>query len=258
MILSVPQLQVFMLVLARVTGVFVEVPIFSDRTINRSARLALIFWVSFVLWTVTPFQGAALPTNNLLFGLVLIKEAFVGFTIGLIVKLIFSGIEAGGELIGSQMGLSVATILNPASGSQQVVVTQLLRFLVITIFLAMDGHHLILEALFRSYSAVSMVTGNLNFPDSGIQVLRVGGELFKIALSIATPIMLVIFLLDFAFGMVARVAPQVNIFQLGFQLKPSLGMFIMLLTLPFLVDRITVYLGLTIEEIARMYQAFNP
>ena len=136
--------------------------------------------------------------------------------------------------------------------------TQLLRFLVITIFLAMDGHHLILEALFRSYSAVSMVTGNLNFPDSGIQVLRVGGELFKIALSIATPIMLVIFLLDFAFGMVARVAPQVNIFQLGFQLKPSLGMFIMLLTLPFLVDRITVYLGLTIEEIARMYQAFNP
>lgn len=236
----------------------VEVPIFSDRTINRSTRLAIIFWVSFVMWTVMPFESAIFPTTNLMFGLVLIKEAFVGFTIGLIIKLIFSGIEAGGELIGSQMGLSVATILNPASGSQQVVVTQLLRFLVIAIFLAMDGHHLILEALFRSYSAVSMVTGNLNLPDSGIQVLRVGGELFKIALSISTPIMLVIFLLDFAFGMVARVAPQVNIFQLGFQLKPSLGMFIMLLTLPYLIDRITVYLGLTIEEVVRMYQAFNP
>jgi flagellar biosynthetic protein FliR len=258
MILSVPQLQIFMLIMARVTGLMVEVPIFSDRTINRSTRLAIIFWISFVLWTVMPFESAIFPTTNLMFGLVLIKEAFVGFTIGLIIKLIFSGIEAGGELIGSQMGLSVATILNPASGSQQVVVTQLLRFLVIAIFLTMDGHHLILEALFRSYSAVSMVTGNLNMPDSGLQVLRVGGELFKIALSIATPIMLVIFLLDFAFGMVARVAPQVNIFQLGFQMKPSLGMFIMLLTLPYLIDRITVYLGLTIEEVARMYQAFNP
>jgi flagellar biosynthetic protein FliR len=258
MILSVPQLQIFMLIMARVTGLMVEVPIFSDRTINRSTRLAIIFWISFVLWTVMPFESAIFPTTNLMFGLVLIKEAFVGFTIGLIIKLIFSGIEAGGELIGSQMGLSVATILNPASGSQQVVVTQLLRFLVIAIFLTMDGHHLILEALFRSYSAVSMVTGNLNMLDSGLQVLRVGGELFKIALSIATPIMLVIFLLDFAFGMVARVAPQVNIFQLGFQMKPSLGMFIMLLTLPYLIDRITVYLGLTIEEVARMYQAFNP
>jgi flagellar biosynthesis protein FliR len=83
-------------------------------------------------------------------------------------------------------------------------------------------------------------------------IIDLGVNIFAIGLQLAAPVILTIFLIDFAFGMISRVAPQVNVFMLGFQLKPPVGTLILLLTLPLLTERIVWLINMMTEEYTRV------
>jgi flagellar biosynthetic protein FliR len=87
--------------------------------------------------------------------------------------------------------------------------------------------------------------------------VELGGGIFAVGMSLAAPICLVIFLLDFAFGIVSRVAPQVNVFMLGFQVKPPLGQIVMLITAPFLVERMMFLLSRVVEELTKFFYVMH-
>jgi flagellar biosynthetic protein FliR len=253
MILTASQLQIFFYILARLGGVFIQAPVFSSRSFSSPAKIAFCVWLTLLLWFVTPV-AQPLPATLLGFIITLIGEVAFGFAIGFIASLIFLALQSAGEIIDMQMGLSVASALDPIFGAVISIVGRLVFFLALVIFLECDGHHLLLSAFHQSFSLLP--AGHLaNFASYNLvsQVGGLGAALWLSAIKLAIPAVLLIFLVDFTFGIVSRVAPQVNVFMLGFQVKPIVGLFALSLTLPFLTHFINGMISTIGGELLKLF-----
>ncbi|MBN3033182.1 MAG: flagellar biosynthetic protein FliR [Candidatus Saganbacteria bacterium] len=252
MILTVTQLEVFFFILARLAGVFIQAPVLSARSFAAPAKIAFCVWLTLLLWFVTPvFQP--LPATLLGFAVTLIGEVAFGFAVGFIANLLFLALQSAGEIVDMQMGLSVASALDPVFGAVISIVGRLVYFVALIIFLECDGHHLLLSAFHQSFKLLP--AGQLaNFTSYSLvsQMSGLGAALWLTAIKLALPALLLIFLVDFAFGIVSRVAPQVNVFMLGFQVKPIVGLFAISLTLPFLVRYMNGLVATIGQEILKL------
>ena len=235
MVLSVGQIQIFLMILARVGGLFIETPVFSARGIPTLAKITIALWLAAAFWFTIPVAStAALPMGLMI--LFMIKEVLIGFMIGFMCFLLFNGIQGAGDIIDLQMGLSVATTLDPIFGAVVTIIGRLAFMMATLIFLIIDGHHMLIRALHASFTILPL-GGSLTFSPSFVfQIIDGGARMWLIAIQLSAPIVLVIFLSDFAFGIVSRVAPQVNVFMLGFQVKPALGLIALMVTLPIFVS----------------------
>lgn len=249
MIIGLAQVEVLLLIVARLAGVFIAAPVFSARNFPVTAKVGFVVWISAVLWYVTPV-APRLPTQPLSLLITIFAEVALGFVIGFICNVLFIALQSAGEIIDLQMGLSVAQALDPVFGSVISVVGRLTFFVALVIFITLDGHHMVLAAFHQSFTALPVgKLAGFTSPDLVMQLLGLGATLWLTALKLAAPVVLLIFLADFTFGIVSRVAPQVNVFMLGFQVKPLLGLFGILLISPFLVK----YIGRIIETFGQEF-----
>lgn len=235
MIISLAQLEVFLFICARIAGIFINIPFFSTRNTPMQVKAALTIWLAAVLWFVVPISR--LPVVNLTqFVFALATEVIIGFTLGYITSVIFAALQSAGELMDMQMGLSVAQVFDPMYGQAITLIGRFFSFIALVIFISLDGHHLLLAAFYQSFSLIPAGQA-ANFFNPNLLVLLIGvtSGFWMTAIQLSAPILLLIFLSDFSFGIVSRVAPQVNVFMLGFQVKPLLGIFGILVTLPFIV-----------------------
>lgn len=252
MILGAAQLLALMLILARIAGVFIAAPLFSSRSFSTPAKVAFAVWLSIVLWFVTPI-APNLPSTALPMMLVMTSEVAIGYIIGFICNIMFLAVQSAGEMIDLQMGLSVAQALDPVFGAVVSIIGRLAFYVALITFIVLDGHHMLLAALHQSFTALP--AGQIaNFASPGLaqQMIGLGSALWLASLKLAVPVILLIFLADFTFGIVSRVAPQVNVFMLGFQVKPLLGLFGLLLISPFLVKYVNTMIGGFGEQIVRL------
>ncbi|MCS6945917.1 MAG: flagellar biosynthetic protein FliR [Sutterellaceae bacterium] len=217
--------------LTRVLALFAAAPLLSHRAIPTRMKVALALAITAVLaptLSVPPLpavltgEGLALLAYNVL----------VGLTIGFAVRIVLAAFDLAGELIGLQMGLSFAGFFNPASGSSQNPVGGFLALLALLTFVAIDGHLMLLHALLASFEAFPL-TGRLA-PLDLPALLRLGADLFALALSIALPFVAVLLLINVVLGVLARIAPQLNVFAVGFPLTLLAGMTLLLVLLPYL------------------------
>ncbi len=249
MIITLQQLAVFLLILGRIAGVFIQAPIFNSRSFPFFAKTSVAIWLSILLWFVTPVHKI-LPTTLLAFILALVFEIAIGFVIGFICNVIFIAVQSAGEMADLQMGLSVATALDPVFGAVISVIGRLAFFTALIIFITADGHHLILSGFHQSFIALPVgKMANFGSPNLALQMIHLGSTLWLTAIKLAAPAILLIFISDFTFGIVSRVAPQVNVFMLGFQVKPSLGLFGLLMSLPFIVKYINKLIEFMAEQL---------
>ena len=252
MILSVAQLEVFLFILARVAGVFIQAPIFSSRSFPALTKIAFAVWLSPVLWLVAPVTSS-LPFGLTPFIATLAAEVALGFLIGFVCNIIFIALQSAGEIIGLPMGLSVDSAPDTVFGAVISNIGRLTFFIALIVFLTLDGHHLILAAFHQSLVAIPAgKIANFISPDLYQQISGLGALLWLTAIKISAPIVLLIFLSDFTFGIVSRVAPQVNVFMLGFQVKPLLGIFGLLVILPLLLRQIGVLTQLINHELVKL------
>ena len=233
MIVTLSQVIAFCLIFSRIAGALFFSPFFSNKTIFVTVKVAFLFWLSFLIVFAIPLP-MNLPQSEFAFFLALIVEFVFGYLIGFIASLVVTSVEFAGTLMDTQAGLSVAAVLDPGSGQNSALLERLLQQVVIIIFLIVNGHHMILSVLNDSFSVFPL--GKLvDFTQGAFHVLRFVQDVFIFGLRIAAPILLVVFIVDFGFGLLNRVAEQINIFQLGFQLKPTVSLYIFLLIVPGLV-----------------------
>lgn len=240
-------IRVFGLVLARIAGMFVIAPFFDSKMVTTKAKAALVFWLAISIMYVLPVSSD-IPEMGLTYVVNIFSSFLIGVLIGFFPKLIFTGIQFAGSLMDMQMGLSVAQSFDPLSGSQSTIVSRLMQLIALVLFMDINGHHLLLSAVFHSFKVIP-IGGVANFPATLDSIFVVVTQMFYMGVQIASPIILVIFLLDFSFGLISRVAPQVNVFMLGFQMKPSLGLTIFMLLLPLLTSRVLFYLEKLIDQV---------
>ncbi len=145
-------------------------------------------------------------------------QVFVGAALGFITALFFAAIQAAGDLIDVFGGFTLAMAFDPLSLSQSSIFGRFYNLMAVTLLFASDGHQLILRGFMQSYEALPL---NATFSMETFSRLLISGigEMFLAALQIAGPLIAVLFLTDVAFGLLNRVAPALNAFQLGFPAK---------------------------------------
>ncbi|OGC09072.1 flagellar biosynthetic protein FliR [candidate division WOR-1 bacterium RIFOXYC2_FULL_37_10] len=258
MIIAIPQIQIFFFILARIAGLFIQAPVLSSRSIPMLAKTALAVWIAIILWFIVPVKIELIPQTMMEFFSLLIVEVALGFTIGFTCNLFFLAAQSAGQFIDLQMGLSVSQSFDPIFGAAISIMEKLMLMLVLVIFLIANGHHLLLAVIQKSFELIpTPAVINFASPSFVSEMMGLGKSLLSISLQLAMPIILVIFIIDFCFGIVSRVAPQVNVFMLGFQLKPPLGLLTMLFILPILIKRIASLLGIMGEEMIKLISALR-
>jgi flagellar biosynthetic protein FliR len=250
MVIIEPQIEIFLLILARVAGLFIDAPLFSAKSIPAMVKVCLAIWISAIMWFVVPVR--ALPDAMPAFIFALVLQVFIGYIIGFVSSIVLQSAQAAGDVLDLQMGLSVANVLSPTTGAASSITGTFLFLVALIIFLIVDGHHMVLSAIHQSFVMIPIISFiDFSKPDLLLQILDLLRFFWVSTIQLCAPMLLLIFLCDFSFGIVSRVAPQVNVFMLGFQVKPSLGLIGLMLTSPLLVKHMMDLIGQTSNEIAK-------
>lgn len=229
--LSAPQVEAFLLALLRTGGFMAAAPAFSHRTIPIQVRVGLTVAIAIALSGPILGQQAVMVTNLPALLGIGVQEVLTGVIVGFGFSLLFSGLQAAGELVGLQVGFALANVYDHSIERQIGVLGQLELMLGLLLFFAIDGHHLMLRAFFDSYRIVPVA--GLSFQWGGVETLiRLSGAVFVIGLKAVAPVMAAVFLTEIALGIVARTLPQMNVFIVGFPLKIGVGLLMLATSLP--------------------------
>mgnify|MGYP001342174066 CR=1 FL=1 len=237
--LSSEHFEAFVFVLLRVSAMVVTIPVISEGTVPIRMKAGLSIFIAIIIFPLVVGQ-IPVTRNYHIVQLIffMIGEVIIGVTIGFVSRLVFSAIQMAGNVIGLEMGFSIANVIDPMSTEQVSIVTQLKYLIAMLVFLTVNAHHLFFQAIIQSYSAVKPLSFHFSGQLMGL-IFEASKEMFVIALKIAAPITAVMIFANVSLGIMARTVPQMNIFIVGFPLQISLGLIFLGLTAPLFV-RMTV------------------
>ncbi|KTT20873.1 flagellar biosynthetic protein FliR [Pseudacidovorax intermedius] len=216
----------------RVLGLFTTAPVFSSRAIPVRARLGLAFMVALSAQAVLPAVPLIAVDSPLALGAVA-QQVGIGMAIGFAARLILAAIELAGELVGLQMGLNYASFFDPISNAQASAVSRFFGTLATLLFVVINGHVAVLMAVIKSFE-VFPIGGGLMDALMRVRVHELGAELFSSALWIAMPMIGLLLFVNLMLGIISRVAPQMNIYAIGFPVTLTAGMAAIAWVLPML------------------------
>jgi flagellar biosynthetic protein FliR len=168
------------------------------------------------------------------FVLALLSQALAGFALGFSVLILFSAIQAAGELIDLQVGFSMASILDPMSGTNAAPIGRFHQLLALAIVFSINGHVLIVRGYLRSVEAIPM--GGLDFARFSEQLVGLLGMFLVAALEISLPVLAALFCTEVALGLLGKAAPQLNILVIGMAAKTMVAFSLLGITLVLLPE----------------------
>jgi flagellar biosynthesis protein FliR len=214
----------------RIGACFMVAPAFGAQYVPPRIRIVLAGAITIIVAPllaepkgITAFSAAGV--------IVTIQQIIIGVTIGFLVQLLFDAVTLGGQLLANSMGLSFAFNTDPVHGVETPVVGTLYSMLVMLTFLALNGHLALIEALVGGFRALPVGTNGLG-QDGLWSICIWGAQLFSGALSIALPGVTALLIVNIAFGVMSRAAPQLNLFAVGFPITLVFGLLIILAGLP--------------------------
>jgi len=232
--LSLDYVLASFLIFVRVSGLIMTAPFFNSATFPKQVKLYFALITSVILCFVIPSDSILIPIKSGLPFIVIaiILEALVGIALGLIGQLIFAGIEMAGRLVSLKITLSFARIINTQSKQKTDLVGNLFTMLAIWVFLIIGGDKMYINALVKSFKLIPIAQAHLQ--QAGPFMLNVANYLFVVAVQLAAPFLIVLFLLDLALAIFARIMPQANIMFIAIPVKLLLGYFLLAWIFPYL------------------------
>jgi len=237
-------IQTFLLIFSRVVSVLWLLPIFSSKAVSVPFKAGVSLLIAYLLFDSIGVDRSFSSDPYFLF-LFVIKEVFIGLSIGFFVRVLFTAVNVAGEIISIQSGFSFARFMDPLSMTQVTVIEQLKNLLAMMLFLAMDAHHILVRAIVASFRDVPI--GSVTIQQSFFQYLiTVSGRIFVTGFKIGAPIIVTLMFVEIALGMLSRMIPQINIFIEGVPLK-------ILVT----VIMFSFSLGVIVPVIANMFKGMD-
>lgn len=227
-------------IFARLLGFFRLAPVFNRKEIPGMIKLSLILLITIIL---TPIVKPDVTIIKESFVLSILLNMVVGAMIGYIAQLILLAVDAGGDMINMQMGLSSAMVLDPTTSSQVSIVGKCFQLLGLIIFIQLGGIYWLLTALIHSIEIFPLDATIIPLQQlvNMDYMVELSSNVLFMGLQIASPILLATLGQDIILGVISKTAPQVNVFQLSFLFKPVLGAAILVWILPMLVNIISDY-----------------
>ncbi|MBO4300306.1 MAG: flagellar biosynthetic protein FliR [Desulfovibrio sp.] len=229
------------LTIMRVSIVMFMLPIFSTNNIPVQVKAAAALVISMGVWPYLSLNAAAMPTHPFDVGIMVLGEVVMGLVLGMAVNFLFMGIQSGGELLGYQMGFTMINFADPLSGNRTGGAAFFLWMVSAMVFLSLDGHLYMIKGFSRSFVLIppgELFLGRLVLN----QILYLASQLFVLALQIAAPVMVALFLVEVTLALMARTSPQMHIMDFGFPLKICVGFFFLGLLMTIMSDRIADFI----------------
>jgi flagellar biosynthetic protein FliR len=241
------------LLAVRTIAMLMTVPVFSSRSVPAIAKVGLGVLLAVVLLPMGASLGEIPPSLGL-FLIAVGRELLVGLLAGFAATLVFAAVQFAASLTGLQVGLSMASTLDPASAQQGSVIDHLYLMLASLLFLGTNGHHLLLLGFQRLLDAIPLNSFSPGLVTSD-RLATLFGNVFVAGVQIATPAIGALFLADVALAIVARTAPQINVFFVGMPLKLALGIFTIFITLPVFTVQAERLFGSIVSDINLLLRA---
>ncbi len=225
----------FALVLARIAPLFVLAPLFSSKTLPGRARtfVALALAVGITPIATHAAGDAALPSDVVGLAILMVKEVLVGMAFSFGLGALFAALGAAGSLLDTLVGFSFGALVDPLTGTQSSILSQLYAMVGVLVFIAIGGDGWVVKGLGHTYEAVPLLDAPaIGSMVHGAQVAFSG--IFVAAFMIGAPVIIALIIVDAAFGVVSRVVPQLNVFGVGFPAKVTVGFVLIGASLPFL------------------------
>ncbi len=227
--------NLFILILIRITGIFVAAPVFARSNFPVLLKIGLSAAISFILLPILG-EGFALEINGFpQLALFVTTEFLIGIIIGFIAFMYFSTLYLAGTIIDTQMGFGMVNVYDPQTNAQVPVMGNFYNNIISLLFIVMNGHHLLIRVLVNSYQLLpvgftftigSDLIGQLHF------ILM---EVFVMAFKFSAPVLITVLLANILLGILARTMPQMNVFVVGLPLKILVGFVTVMITLQFLM-----------------------
>jgi flagellar biosynthetic protein FliR len=233
---NLAQFQIFFLTLTRILAAIIHVPVLGGRAIPNQIKLGLGLILAIFL---TPLQNTSFSGDGLAlpaFAAAIAKELLIGTIAGYAAVLAFGALQITGSLMGLGSGFTAGQILNPALEESGTSLDQIFVTTSFLIFFVLNGHHSFILGLQRTFEILPL---NAELPHIAQEsVMRLTGNLIATGVQMALPILGALLLADLALGLLARVAPQIQVFFLGIPLKIALGLAALALAIPALAPNV--------------------
>ncbi|PKM11715.1 MAG: flagellar biosynthetic protein FliR [Gammaproteobacteria bacterium HGW-Gammaproteobacteria-3] len=238
--------------LIRIGAMFIAAPLFSMNGVPARVRLLLSVALTLVIMPLLPplpalemfsFQGFKVAAWQVL----------IGLSSGFIIQMVFAAVVFGGQGIAYSMGLGFASMVDPQNGQQVPVVSQLYVITGTLIFLSLDGHLLLIKMLLDSFATLPIADTGLESSDLWA-IVAWSSRIFAGGLLLALPVIASLLLVNISFGVATRAAPQLNIFSVGFPVTLFLGLILIWITLPNVLDQ---FEGILVEAYELLEQVLR-
>lgn len=230
----------FALLMGRILPVILLTPFLGGESVPSEVKLGLGVLMGLVLYPLLIAQTKEVPISPFIFIALMLKELFIGLALTMVVNIIFDAANVAGGLIDIMSGTNQAQLFVPQLGQQVTLFANLNLQLTTVVFLTLGGHHLVIGAFADSLALIRLdqvPRFSMGFWPFFDTLIRISGDMLRIALAIASPVLLATFLTDLALGMINRVAPQVQVFFVAMQIKPAVTIMIMLAALHLILNR---------------------
>ncbi|VAX13754.1 Flagellar biosynthesis protein FliR [hydrothermal vent metagenome] len=223
--------------LFRIGGMVMAAPVFGARSVPTRAKLIITLALTLIIAPLLP-PVPAIDVFSPLSLLIIVQQVLIGVVMGFSVQLAFSAVITGGQVIAMQMGLGFSLMVDPQNGTQAPVLSQFYVLFAILIFLSLNGHLVLIHVLLDSFTLIPIGPDGLQLGEFR-KLADWGGHIFAGGLSIALPAIASLLVVNIAFGIMTRAAPQMNIFAIGFPITMILGFALIWITLPGIMSSIS-------------------
>lgn len=216
------QLLVVVIIMIRVGPLIFLMPVTGSRSVPSQVKILLTVATAIVLAPVVPVEPGHLPQTVLGFFIFTLSEVFFAGILAIFTRLIFDAIQIAGQMVGVQMGMGMAGVMDPQFGNQISLIGQFWNLIAILIFLSINGHHLYITTLQESFTWVA--PGTLNITQASFAgMTQAASRMFYMAVKIMAPASAAIFFCHIGMGIIAKTVPQIPILIVGMPLNIVVG-----------------------------------
>lgn len=252
---SETEMLLFCMLLLRLSAFVVSWPVFGQELNNQPVKILFALILAMVLFPTlqwNPQQAAVLKSDLFL---LTVREIFIGLSLGFLARFFFHSFRVAGEMIAQAMGLSSAQVFNPAFGGQTTAVEQFYLAMASLFYLAVNGHHFLIMALVRTLEVVPVAQLTLNTS----QFTGVAGmvqEVIELGLKFSAPVVVSILVVNLILGVVGKTVPQLNVLVTSFPINIMIGLLLMMITFPMLMDHMAAFLDSSTLKVFQFVKAF--
>lgn len=238
------------LLLVRPGALLMTAPVFGGTFAPPMVRVGLLLLLTLTMAPIVPLPPTLGGTGTTL---IAARELLIGLALAFSVRILVAGAELAGHLAGFQIGYAYASLVDPQSGVRNGVLSALYANVTLMVFLGVNGHHHMLQALVASYGALPLSGGAWAAEgDLSTLVARTLGTIFVLGARLAAPVVFVLFVVEVALGLLSRGAPQLNLMVNAAPVRLTVGLVVLAATVAVLPDIITSAMVPALKLAARL------